>query len=932
MGSCLQRPHFVAAAAFSCLPMTSIHLNHRAAAVLCALSLAMPGLAPAQALPAGVVKGPSAEGITEYRLPNGLKVLLFPDAGKPTVTVNVTYLVGSRHENYGETGMAHLLEHMMFKGSPKNPSIPQQFSRRGMEFNGTTSFDRTSYYEVFQAGGDNLQWALSMEADRMTRSFIARKDLDSEMTVVRNEFESGENVPFEVLQKRMQSVAYDWHSYGRSTIGNRSDIENVGIGNLQAFYKTYYQPDNAVLLVAGKFDPARTLAWIGKAFGAIPKPTRRLPPFWTVEPTQDGERTFTVRRKGDIQIVALGYKIPGALHPDSDAVSFMSDILGDSATGRLHKLLVDTGKAVDVFSFGQTGHAPGLQVIGAIVKKGEPLEPVRDALIGAVENFAPPTPEEMERVRRNDANGIEKALNDPQRVGVALSEQIALGDWRLLFKSRDDLPKITAAQVSAAAAHYLTRDNRTLGSFVPDDAPQRAEIPPAPAAADVLRDFVGKPATLVAESFDPSQASIMARTRLTRIGGLKVALLPKQSRGGTVSVDLRLHWGDEKNLFGQDAIPGLTTEMLMRGTSKYNRVELSDAFDRLKMSGSVYQFTTTREHLAEALRLVAHVLQDASFPAAEFEQVRQQWIVAAEAGRNDPQELAGRALEAHFNRYPKGDIRASESVDEQIAAARKATLAEVVAFHRDFYGASQGELAIIGDFDAAAIAPVLDENFGNWKSRAAYARIRSDNFDVAPLRQAINTPDKENGVFTARMNLDLRSDDADYPALELANFIFGDGGLKSRLMDRIRQKDGLSYGGGSSLVVSDTDRASSFGISAIAAPQNLKKLEAAIRQELARALEDGFTADEVAGAKSGMLQQRLQNRAQDGVLASGWAMYLYLGRSFEWSRDFEGKLKALTPAQVNAAFRKAIDPARLSVVTAGDQAKAAALAPALVKP
>ena len=908
--------------------MKSIHLN----TALCALAVGLSGAALGQVLPAGVVRGPAAEGITEYRLPNGLKVLLFPDAGKPTVTVNMTYLVGSRHENYGETGIAHLLEHMMFKGSPKNPSIPQQFSRRGMEFNGSTSFDRTNYYEVFPAGADNLQWALSMEADRMTHSFIARKDLDSEMTVVRNEFESGENAPFDVLQKRLRSVAYDWHSYGRATIGNRSDIENVGIDKLKAFYRTYYQPDNAVLLVAGKFDATQTLAWIGKTFGAIPRPSRRLPPFWTVEPTQDGERAFTVRRKGDIQIVELGYKIPAALHPDSDALSFMSEILGDSATGRLHKLLVDSGKAVDVFSFSQTGFAPGLQVIGAIVKKGEPLDPVREALIGAAEGFAqnPPTEEEMARVRRNDANGIEKALNDPQRVGVALSEQIALGDWRLLFKGRDDLPKVSAAQVSAAAARYLTRDNRTLGTFLPDDAPQRAEIAPAPAAADVLRDFVGKPATLVAESFEPSQANIMARTELTRIGGLKVALLPKKSRGGSVSVELQLHWGDEKNLFGQDAIPGLTAEMLMRGTSKYDRTQLSDAFDRLKMSGSVYQFTTTRGNLAEALRLAAHVLRDASFPAAQFEQVRQEWIVAAEAGRNDPQELAGRALEAHFNLYPKGDIRASESVDEQVAAARKATLAEVQAFHRDFYGASHGELAIVGDFDPAAIAPVIGDSFGSWNSRAEYARIRSDNFDVAPLRQNIDTPDKENGVFSARLNLDMRSDDADYPALELANFIFGDGGLKSRLMDRIRQKDGLSYGGGSSLAVSDTDRASSFGISAIAAPQNLKKLEAAIRQELARALKDGFTAAEVADAKSGMLQQRLQSRAQDGVLASGWVAYLYLGRSYAWSRDFEDKLKALTPAQVNAAFRKAIVPARLSVVTAGDQAKGAGLT--LAKP
>ncbi|MES2257313.1 MAG: pitrilysin family protein [Pseudomonadota bacterium] len=903
--------------------MTSYPFVPRLAALFCTVTLLSP--VAAQTLPHGVVKGPAVEGITEYRLPNGLKVLLFPDASKPTVTVNVTYLVGSRHENYGETGMAHLLEHMMFKGAPKNRSIPQQFADRGMEYNGTTSYDRTNYYEVFQAGGDNLQWALQMEADRMVHSFIAKKDLDSEMTVVRNEYESGENGPFEVLLKRMQSVAYDWHSYGRSTIGNRSDIENVRIENLQAFYRTYYQPDNAVLLVAGKFEPSQTLAWIAKSFGTIPKPKRKLPPFWTVEPVQDGERSFTVRRKGDTQIVALAYKIPAALHDDSDALSFMSEILGDTPNGRLHKALVTSGKAAQVFSFGQTGDAPGLQVIGAVVKIGQPLEPVRDALIAAVEGFAqtPPTPDEMERVRRNLGNGIEKALNDPQRVGVALSELIALGDWRLLFLGRDSLPKVTSEQVAKAAAAYFKRDNRTVGSFVPEDAPQRAEITAAPPVAQVMKDYQGKQNTLSSEVFDPSQANIMARTELTTIGGLKLALLPKKNRGEAVTVELRLHWGDEQNQFGKGQVAAAANQMLTRGTSRYDRAQLADAMDKLKMSGSVYHFDTTRGNLAEALRLTAHILKEPAFDAAEFEQMRQEWLVSLEASRSEPMAVASEVLAQHYNHYPKGDVRTALTLDEQIAAVKALKLEEVQAYHRDFYGASNGELAIVGDFDAAAIKPVIADTLGNWSSKAHYARILDTNADKAPLKRTVDTPDKENGVYLARAEFDMRSDDADYPALEVANYIFGAGGLKSRLMDRIRQKDGLSYGGASDLNVGSVDRASSVTISAIAAPQNLKKLDTAIREELARTLKDGFTAAEVAGAKSGMLQQRIQNRAQDGILAGGWTTFLNLNRTFAWSREFEDKLKTLTVAQVNAAFRKAVDPARLSVVLAGDTNKAA---------
>lgn len=880
--------------------------------------------APAKPLPKGITLGPSVEGITEYHLDNGLKVLLFPDASRPTVTVNVTYLVGSRHENYGETGMAHLLEHLMFKGARKNRDITRQFADRGMDFNGTTSLDRTNYYEVFQASNENLDWALQMEADRMTGSFIAQKDLDSEMTVVRNEYESGENSPSGVLIKRMQSIAYDWHSYGRSTIGNRSDIENVRIGNLQAFYRTYYQPDNAVLLVAGKFDPDATLAKIGRLFGTIPKPRRTLPAFWTVEPQQDGERSFAVRRQGDVQLVVLGYKVPSALHDDSDVMAFASSILGDVPTGRLHKQLVETGKASQVFSFGQTGYAPGLQMIGAVVKKGEPIEPLRAALTEAVEGFAatPPTEEEMARVRRLYENQMERSLNDPQQVGVALSETIALGDWRLYFTGRERIKTISAQEVADVARRYFRRDNRVTGTFVPDDAPQRATIPAAPSVASILEKFKPRTSTLVSEDFDPTQANIMKRTRLVTAGGVKLALLPKKNRGETVTVDLRQHIGDEKNLFGTGALPQLTAAMLMRGTSRFTREQLSDEFDRLKITGSLTGFQTTREHLHEALRLVAHVLKEPSFPKAEFEQLQRQALVGLEASRGEPQTVAARALALHFDTYPKGDVRHANTFEEDMAELKAARVEDLQDFHRRYYGSVPAELAIVGDFDATTVVPLVDELFGAWRAQENVAPVLRRFESIAPLKQTLDTPDKENGVYVARQNLDLNIDDPDYPALMLANYIFGEGGLRSRLMDRIRQKDGLSYGGGSQLDAGDLDRAGSFTISAIAAPQNLVKLDAAVREELQRVLKDGFTAAELGGAKSGLMQQRIQTRADDGALAAGWTSYLFRNRTYEWSKQFEDKMMAVTLPQLNAAFRKAVDPARMSVVLARDQQKA----------
>ena len=259
--------------------------------------------AVAQNLPAGLTRVQSVEGVTEYRLANRLQLLLIPDDSKPTTTVNMTYRVGSRHENYGETGMAHLLEHLLFKGTPKHRNLLGEFTKRGLAANGTTWLDRTNYFASFSTNDDNLKWYLDWQADAMINSFIARKDLDTEMTVVRNEMEMGENSPDRMLFEKTLATMYQWHNYGKSTIGARTDIENVDIPRLQAFYREYYQPDNATLIVAGKFEPTKVLAWVAQSFGKLKQPTRKLPVQYTLDAVQDGERGITLRRVGGVPLL-----------------------------------------------------------------------------------------------------------------------------------------------------------------------------------------------------------------------------------------------------------------------------------------------------------------------------------------------------------------------------------------------------------------------------------------------------------------------------------------------------------------------------------------------------------------------------------------------------------------------------------------------------
>ncbi|TFI18394.1 pitrilysin family protein, partial [Herbaspirillum sp. 3C11] len=649
-----------------------------------------------------------------------------------------------------------------------------------------------------------------------------------------------------------------------------------------------------------------------------------LPTFWTVEPTQDGERQFTIRRSGDVQLVYVGYKIPSGIHIDSDAAGVAADILADTPNGRLHKLLVETGKASAIVQFQLSGYAPGLQIIGAVVKKGEPLEPVRKALTDAIESFAttPPTEAEMARVRVSNANGYERLLSDHQRIGISLSNVLALGDWRLLFAGRDQVDAMSAQQVADAAAKYFRRDNRTVGLFIPEDQPQRSEIPVAPSLESALQSYRPRAAVATGEAFDTSPANLDLRTTQLRVGGLKLALLPKKTRGQTVSVRIKLDWGDEKTLFGKKTIAAMTGEMLSRGSMSMTREQLADEFARLKIAGGVNNFQTTRDNLDAALKLMADILQHPRFDPAEFEQLRKQILVSLESSRNDPTERASEALSLHFDHYPAGDWRAARTLDQRIAAVQALTLDDVKAFHRDFYGASSGQIAIVGDFDPDAAARVIQQSLAGWKSATPYQRVLQDYSEVAPTRQFINTPDKENGTYLAKLGLDIRDEDADYPALVVANYLIGGASMKSRLADRVRQREGLSYSIGTSLSVGALSNAGQFGIGAIAAPQNLDKVDAAIREELQRLITEGFTAEELERAKSGIRQQREQSRAQDDTISNGWVNLLDLDRTYAWAAQLDERIAALTLDQLNSTLRKRIVPANMSVAIARDEGKA----------
>jgi zinc protease len=880
-------------------------------------------------------KSVTIEGITEYWLDNGLRILLFPDQSTSNVTVNLTVLVGSRHEGYGEAGMAHLLEHMLFKGTPRHPDIPKALRDHGATFNGTTWVDRTNYHETMEGTDANLEFALRLEADRLVNSFVKREDLVSEMTVVRSEFEAGENDPQTILGQRMLSAAYAWHNYGKSTIGNRADIERVPIDRLQAFYKKYYQPDNCMLVVAGKFDEAKALNYIAKYFGALNKPARQLENTYTEEPAQDGERRVVLRRVGKIGVVGAVYHIPSGAHPDFPALEVLTDLLTSEPSGRLYKALVPTKKASSVGGIAFSWHDPAVVEIIAQADRSASLDSLRDSMLDVLENVARAgiTKDEVERAKRELLTRRERLMTKSNQIGVVLSEWAAMGDWRLFFLHRDRLNQVTLEDVVRVAREYFKSSNRTVGLYEPTEKPERAAIPPTPSLAALLKDYKGHHALAAGEAFEPTPANIERRVeRLVLDSGLKVALLPKKTRGEAVTVQLTLRYGNDDSLAGHTSATQFLADMLERGTSRRSRQQIQDELARLGarldagglLGEATFQIEAKRRTLSEALTLLKEILREPAFPKDEFDILKREIRTGLEKSLTEPGALATRDLQRKLNPYPRANVRYVPTVQESLDRLAAVTREEVVELYARQLGGQTGEMALVGDFDENAVRAQLQDIFAGWQAAVPFRRIqRPAQTNVAGARHTIQTPDKANAFYSAGELFAMTDSHPDFPALEIADFIFGGGSLSSRLGNRVRQREGLSYGVRSHFHADARDPMARFLVAAICNPANMDKVDKAISEELAKLLKQGIGEKELAEAKAAYLKQAKVLRARDETLAAILADELFNERTFAYYSELENKIASLTPDQVNAAVRKHIDPAKLVVIHAGDFKKQA---------
>lgn len=915
-----------------------------------------PKAAPAKSAPAKAVAAKTApppapiavpekvrqlEGITEYRLANGLQLLLYPDSGASTTLVNLVYRVGSRHEGAGEAGMAHLLEHLLFKGTPSVADIPKSMSARGIRFNATTSTDRTNYFASFNANPDTLAWVLTLEAERMQRSRVEAEDLAKEMPVVMNELQQGENNPGLLLRQRLQAVAYRFHPYGKPTIGTKSDVENVPIESLRRFYQTHYRPDNATLIVAGQFDEASVLQQVNERFGSLANPQASKPVTYTVEPPQDGERSVVVRRVGGSVTSVLAYHVPAFAHPDCAALSVLGQMLTQPPSGALYQRFVEKEKlASGLRAAGCGGHDPGLFQVTATPVAGVAPAQLEAALIKAFEQREGMSlsDEQFQRVKNQFALSHSQMLKMPQALAQFLTEAVAAGDWRLVFKLMAEVQALKLEDVERVAATYLQANNRTLARYEPVKASGAVEVP-AVVDRQAGLDQLASAAVSEGERLDPSPLTLQERTQFVGVlpkSGVKLALLPKRTRGERVVGQIQLRWGDVQASMGAHEAR-FVGSLLREGNAKYTRQQLIDEQVRLKGSISISSGRNGLQMRLEGeqasfpalLQLGFDMLREPLFPAEAFERAQRDLIKGLRDSRNNPDQLRLAAVREHYNQATgaqPGDPGYQASLDDTIGWVSSVTLDQVKAFHAKHWGVGEGEAGFVGALPEG-LAAQLDTLLAGWKKGEPYKRWVAPFQDVPAASFHVNAPDKASAVLSLRQEVRLNGEHADVVPLTVVNQLLGGGSLESRLNVKLRQESSLTYGAESILSMPEFGEAGHWTIRTSMAPENRDKALTLIHALIANLLKNGVSAEELERARKDLLESRRRSRSNEAGLAARIADLVENGKDWRYTESWDERYRQVTLDEVNAALRRYLRPDAWVISSAGDYEKKPPLKP-----
>lgn len=902
--------------------------RHILAALIAAASFA------AAALPANVELVEKFRGIEQYRLKsNGMTILLAPDRSSPVFTFMVVYHVGSRNEAPGNTGSAHLLEHMIFNKSTENfgrarghKTFQEVLYEAGADAgssNMTTWYDRMNGYSTLPS--DKLELAMRIEADRLQRGLILDSERQSEMSVVRNELEIGENNPFQALFKATVAASIQAHPYHWSTIGYRSDIEGVSTEKLKEHYKTYFWPNNAEAILVGDFDTERALATFDREFGGFKRSPHEIPKVITVEPPQEGERRVVVRRPGTVGLVMIGYIRPGAMHADFIALEVLSNILADGVNSRLYRALVDKGLASNVNSLNFTLQDPYPLLVNATLAPGKKHEEVEAAIKAAIAELVDKgvTEAEVRRAQQQIEVSVVRARDGTYNFARNLGEYVASVSWKKFLTYVDEIKAVKAADVQRVAARYLAGDQATVGWFIPGAAPKRPEM--ANVVPTTLPAATPEPA-VAARTAAPTQKRTFAERTVRKVLRNGIILDVMETRAvPTVAIRGIAVAGETTAPAGKPALPALAAKMLQRGTTSRTKEQIGALLDDVGATRS-YATSLTETSLSVngmardlplLLEVIADELKNPAFGAEELAKAKKEletdYLRASD-------NTSTRALERLSQLvYPKEHPYYSHDSRDRIASIAAIAEADLREFHRARYTGAGIILAIAGDVDAARTVAMVEKALGDLPrgERASFAKLPRTAAPDKAAREAVTMRGKANMNLVFGTASGLRRKDPDYEAALIANAALGQTALSSRLGRRVRDTEGLTYQIYSRYGYSDELDGLWFA-NVNVAPQNLAKAMKSTREVIDLYAREGANDAEVEAQKSFFAGNYQVNLGSNAGIATALVTAEKFGFGPRYLDEYPARIRAVTAAQANAAMRKYFRADRLHAIVAGD--------------
>ena len=725
-------------------------------------------------------------GIKEYTMTsNGLRVLLKQDNTAPVATFMVTYEVGSRNEAIGYTGSTHLLEHLMFKGSrkfntKKGNSVFQTLQSLGARMNATTWLDRTNYFAVLPS--EHLETLIEIEADRMRNAYIKEEDRQSEMTVVRNEFERGQNSPSGVLDENIWATAYQAHPYHPSTIGWKEDIENVSIERLREFYDTFYWPNNATAIAIGDFTEEEALSMIKKHFGKIRKSTKPIPEVYTAEPKQEGIRTITLKRAGQQGIVGVAHKTPAATHPDAPAFMVLSSILSSGKNSRFYKNITDKGLTTSVYIWDSLFRDPGLFTVYANLSPDVDHKTVEKAVVDEYEKIKKDgvSDEEVKNAQTQLIASMKFRQDGSYAIASGLNEAIASGDWTLYTTYNEKIGTVTKEDVQRIVKEYFKEDLSTIGYFIPLGAGgQNKKL--ATSAKDLekmkLKHYSEEEELLSSKVVDSEPVEGIRLLTLKRGSG--VVTLTGSMLGGDIYAS------------GNARTADMVAAMLDQGTTNMTKFEISAKLEsagaRLGFFNGQARVGFSGKFLSEDTKMVFDLLADQLknplFAEEDLNKVKKRQVANYKRSKESTRGNATNNMLKAF--YGTGHQNSPTDPDKAIEEIKKITPKNLKDFHLKNYGAGTMVIVAVGDVDHNSLESLIKEGFGGWKKSPLKEKKETGKANKASDKVYVTMQDKTSTDFLVGTALGIDRYHPDYLPLYIATHTLG-GNFSARLMQTVR--------------------------------------------------------------------------------------------------------------------------------------------------